>query len=593
MGWPQRSILVLVLGLFISQASGSHFRYGTLSYEPTATFQGSKQEVEIGFRAAYRRDYSWGSYFQESWAQKTDGLAPVDADFSTAGNSNPQYDAPDPYTLDSNNNGIDNEAFYIRFPAFNGNLDASLGQHIVQCPQPFYCDYLDADGNSDAAFHSDEWNPTKCAVNQNPSSPDYSNGADSCAGWHETYGMYLGDGTQHTVQLTVAKMDYGCQTGGEACNQITGNFLLGEDRFSHYFETDTEKPFLNYFTGGQRVYECAFDETRGEMGLDANGLCTGPDLNRLLNNNAEGRFRLELEIWLLADNNRSPYATQIPVLPIPRGTSPLDRKLFQVPAYDSDGDEMVFRFGDEHEMGGLTRSKMCQFPYSDNPNGPGKDLGYRQFGDLLCTSTSRTVITEGKCPYDRTPYGVIGTEEHSFTSTIQGLIEWSTYYPDGTPLPVGLYNMVVMIEDLPKDEEERLMYELPGDEHKTNFSPGSAKHQAVDFTYKSKIPLDHMLYLYDGPLSFCNSACKDNKKIDIISSIVTPAQSNTPADSTYPGVPTFADRDGIYGVESTVPGVYPPAGIIPPYTSAMDAGLRRYAQSCTICGIGGASPSNS
>eukprot|EP00959_Pyramimonas_sp_CCMP1952_P131982 2759478-Pyramimonas_sp.AAC.2 len=77
-------------------------------------------QVEILFRAAYRRNYPWGRYASESWAQTADGVAP--GNYQKVSNGNPQFDPPSTLTLDANQNGVNNERFFIRMLPFNGNL---------------------------------------------------------------------------------------------------------------------------------------------------------------------------------------------------------------------------------------------------------------------------------------------------------------------------------------------------------------------------------------------------------------------------------------------------------------------------------------
>ena len=54
------------------------------------------------------------------------------------------------------------------------------------------------------------------------------------------------------------------------------------------------EPWTAYFTGGNRIYECSFPDTP----LNAEGNCEG-DLNKLLVNNAEGRYRLEISVLIV------------------------------------------------------------------------------------------------------------------------------------------------------------------------------------------------------------------------------------------------------------------------------------------------------
>ena len=59
--------------------------------------------------------------------------------------------------------------------------------------------------------------------------------------------------------------------------------------------------------------------------------------------------------------------------------------------------------------------------------------------------------------------------EHSFTSSIPGLVEWSTYYDHDAdrPLPIGLYNMVVMIYDVASSAADVALYTKAGRQVRT------------------------------------------------------------------------------------------------------------------------------
>jgi len=578
--------LVVCAFAFFNVASASHFRYGTLSYIPLEgqTAGDGKQLTQITFKAAFRRDYPWGRFAGEEWAQLTnansfskpsdDAWKTLSRDSELGVNTAPQFDHPSSITNDWNGNGIGGEKFFIKFPPFNANLNSDLGEYVYACPGAFYCDHAKPGTTCTTADCYDaNWNPSLCADNTG----SYVTG---CATWSDMYGMYLGDGTSRTVELTTTSIDYSCADGDSLCNSITGNFLFGEEVFQHGYNTNTAEPYQLYFTGGQRIYECLYDPGIGKTGLSADGTCV-EDLDRLLNNNAEGRYRLIMDVWILGDFNRSPIASQLPVLPVVRSTSFDTRTLFQIAAYDPDvEDKLVFAFGDETEMGAISRSKSVQYPYKDGV----KNTSYNQFGDLKCTATNRVFLETGKCPDDRAPTGIPGTED-SFSSLVEGLVSWRTYYDDGTPLPVGLYNMVVMIHDYQpvwetSDADIKAAYEADANRKVLWKKPG------IEVPYKAKVPLDFMLYLYDGNLGFCNRACKDNKLIDIESSLL--GTSNGPADSDYPGIQTFADKDGIYGIQTAkqLTDTYAyPGGAIAPFTD-LDKGLKRYAQRCTICGYG-------
>ena len=104
-----------------------------------------------------------------------------------------------------------------------------------------------------------------------------------------------------------------------------GNFITGQAKFTHYYYVDKNKPYLAHFTGGDRVYECGGGlSTMNELGHCQN------TLRLQLNNNAEGRFRLEMSVWLKSSlENRSPRITMIPIVPVPRALAG-SRSRFQV-----------------------------------------------------------------------------------------------------------------------------------------------------------------------------------------------------------------------------------------------------------------------
>eukprot|EP00959_Pyramimonas_sp_CCMP1952_P176264 3683199-Pyramimonas_sp.AAC.4 len=314
-------------------------------------------------------------------------------------------------------------------------------------------------------------------------------------------------------------------------------------------------------------------------------------LSHLLNNNAEGRYRLQMEVWITSQfdassgnfRQKAPVATQVPVLPVLRSSFD-DRRLFQIPAFDyNQEDYLVFRYGDLNEQGGITRSKMERYPQLVPPPEGVSYAGYAQYGDLHCSTKSNTYISEGCCSKDRVPHSIWGTSEFSFTSDVPGLVEWHTFYDetnDGqwpyakdAPLPVGLYNMVVMIADTvllfpgddgydaskvdpncpetfcPHQDDAALAPYIAMDPNRKVFD----NRYKTSFNYKSLVPLDYMLYLYSGPVGFCNKGCKDNKPWDLEASLN--GESNAAADwesiaaPPYPGAATFADEDGVYGLE--------------------------------------------
>lgn len=543
-------VVVVSLGLLSNTiVDASRFRYGTLSWVPTSTVDVANdlQTVEFTIRTSFRRDYQWGAYFGEQWAQSTVGGAKVfygsegllkegsagydtslpgcttealsnvftqKACFNCPANTTtgyfgcekvlPEYDI---LSSDSSSNGIVGEKFYIRFPPKKQNDGVT---DIVPCPSPFHCDVAKAeiDAITKKATFTSASNTVASAL-----CGDYGNnpGKESgkCAPWSEMYGMFMGDGTSKTVELEVTDMD--------KTSSRLGNYLTGVGTFTHAYKRGTDDPFVAYFTGGERMYECNYPHTP----LSANGVCDG-SLNVLMNNNQQGRYRLEVEVWLKGDGNRSPVVHQIPVIPIPHQL-PGTRAKFQIAANDPDGDDLVFRFGNSFEMGGVVRSKSEAYPFSANTALTGQartnydqngkinaNLGI-EYGPYECNIASKSFALTGRCASDREPSQVSGLSSHSFTSSVPGLVEWNTWTAidgnacpnaDGTgcsKLRSGFYNMVVMVSD--KSDKR---------------------------TSGVKVPVDFLAYLYDGPMSFCGKNCQANA----------------------PGIPTHADLDGLYGVQS-------------------------------------------
>ncbi len=542
------------LALLARSADASRFRYGTLSWVPTSTIDtvNNKQEVEFTLRASFRRDFEWGAYYNEQWAQSLEGGAPTtwygsegelqeaSAGFdrslsqctdqalnnvftqnkcfncpagTTTGyfgceNTSPQFDLE---ASDSSGNGLASERFHLRFPARKQKDGVT---DVVPCETPFHCDARK--GTTDASskqttFTTDE-NTVASAL-----CDDFANNAAKdpakCAPWSELYGMFLGDGSTTTVDLEVVDMD-----ANELGSSRLGNYITAVGTFSHSYTRETSDPFVAFFTGGERMFECNFPDAP----LSTGGTCEG-GLNVLMNNNAQGRYRLEVEVWLQGDGNRSPVVHQIPVMPIPH-QMPGVRAKFQIAAHDPDGDALTFRLGNKFEMGGIVRSKSEAFPHLENAGLSGDarnnydasgvilaNLGV-EYGQYECDASSKSVALTGKCPGDREPTEASGLSTHSFTSATPGLVEWNTW-TDGSGAPCassdgagcsklrsGFYNMVVMVSD-----------------------------------GKVKVPADFMTYLYDGPLHFCGENCKANTA----------------------GLPAHANLNGLYG-----------------------------SQQCTICGYG-------
>eukprot|EP00899_Mesostigma_viride_P024754 jgi/Mesvir1/5463/Mv15517-RA.1 len=471
---------ILLLACMTQNVAGSHFRYGTISWVP---IDASTRTVEFTLRAAFRRDYDWGRNFQEQWST-SDG-EPSESDWKGSENvrqlhvPGPGCTITDPNSLPADsdcfvcppgstatnqgcmnidpqwdpNRGVN---FWLRFPP----LRQSDGSEIVMCPDPFYCDY---NRNPTAQCNLFAANPTR--------------NINRCAAWSVQYGLFFGDGTSDDLIMTMEDMDF-------SDNDIVGNNLRAISIFQHTFAapptnglTDGKAVYTTIFTGGDRIAECAVPLNK------ATGDCPGGKLNYLLNNNAEGRYRLQAQVWVNGDGNRSPVAVSFPVLPILHTPFPGSTK-FQIAAFDPDPFDnlnLSFRFGTSQEMGGIMRSKI---------NGLAQPA-VQQYGNFQC---GQALFEASGCPTDRTPTLVPGTG-NSFDprNVVPGLVDWVTW--DSNTRQVrkpGLYSMVVMVGD-----------------------------------GKVTIPLDFMLYLYEGPLFFCGERCRRN----------------------IAGMPTFADEDGIYGTQ--------------------------------------------
>ncbi|UPQ99796.1 hypothetical protein HOP50_04g31050 [Chloropicon primus] len=544
--------LVFLVGALSGLVGASRFRYGTLSWVPTNTIDSANdlQTVEFTIRASFRRDYEWGSYYNEQWAQTAgssgtkvfygsegalrEGSAGFDKSLSgctdealsnvftqnacfncpagsTAGYFGCEYTSPhvDYKTTDSSGNGVFGERFFIRFPPKKQNDGTT---DVVPCPSPFHCDAAKAETSSEyprSTTFTTEANTVASAL-----CDDYGNNptkdAGKCAPWSELYGMFMGDGSSKTIELEVTDVN------SDDSSRL-GNSVTGVGTFTHAYKRNTADPFVAFFTGGERFYECDYPANP----LSSTGACDG-SLNVLLNNNQQGRYRLEVEVWLKGDGNRSPVVHQPPVLPIPHQL-PGIRAKFQIAAMDPDGDALTFRFGDKIEMGGITRSKTEAFPYSQNVGLTGQArASYDTTGKILanfgleygpyeCDIASKAFSLTGRCPSDREPQEISGLSTHSFTSSVPGLVEWNTWTAtDGSPcahgspvegvdcakLRSGFYNMVVMVSD-----------------------KSDARASGV------KVPVDFMTYLYDGPMHFCDKNCKKGFK---------------------PGLATHADLDGVH-----------------------------------------------
>lgn len=376
-----------------------------------------------------------------------------------------------------------------------------------------------------------------------------------CAPWDQMFGFFFGDGDSHNVVMEMTRgSDFTIEELGSLRFQAMGNFLVGTSRFNHGYKEETSNQFLAFFTGGDRSLECA--PLPGDTHTADGSACVAGEYGQLLNNNAEGRFRLETQVWIKGGITASPVILMPPIIPVPHMPYG-ERSRFHVAAYDPLGNALDFRFGTPRESGGIVRSKLDAFPWSEglvmantynssmyDPT-TGKllydfypfnvSIG-TQFGTFYCNKGTKSYVlgggfSFGNCQEDRQPMQPPGVTQHSFTSSIPGMVEWNTWVDaSGAPctaqtasgcagkLRNGMYNFVVVASQ----------YTGPNG-------------------YGVKATTDFLAYLYDGPTYFCNKNCMDNKRTTPFGVTTTnDASDNFDADGAYapafPGVATYADR---------------------------------------------------
>ena len=504
---------------------------------------------------------------------------------------------------------VDTHNFFVKFPPKMQRL--SPDDPVRVCPTPFFCDEKLADETGGTPSFTTSANPAadtdQCLPVNYDNDAGWANTTEPCAPWHEAYGFYTGatlpdlvspDINNYNAELMMRAVDYdkcykAASTGPKrptSCNdpgfgnQAVGDFITleGELSVEYWYNDPGSDPYLAYFTGGDRLYGCAYaQQNAGDFpGFDAAGAC--PDTvneyglsqsNGLLRNNAEGRYRLEATVFLIkGSTNRSPVIMMAPIVVL-RSQAQGTPISFQIPAYDPDeNDSVEFRMGNYMEYGAVVRSKLDAFPYDEiynrldaiNQTAPGT-LGFegydtdasspnrgmmkpyirtdtiaqpalRQLGNFGCNFHDVTVLESGACSSDRVAAAPLGA-----TVSVNGMVEWHAWASSSgvcenagdascERLPTGLYNFVVMAEEA-----------------------GAAGNGKI------KVPVDFLVYLYDGSVSFCGDGCE--KAPSAVGGPLTPPVPNA-------GLPTFVDRDGLYGSEIS--------------------GANPVSRTCTICGADGA-----
>ena len=292
-------LALLVLALACAQPAGAtHFRYGSFNYEPT---EGVECGATFYFRAAFVRNYNWGTFWTGIRFETT-----ADRYRTEPGGAWLGQDPSDSATADNPQVG-----WQIQFPSVEVPPEGI-------CPSPF--DYPDFSSQPDSAS-------LEVTVGSDP---------PGCRTWIRTYGFFYGDGDTEDLVMDVEVVN----------DEETrlGNYIYGSGSFAHVYESCSADvlqsvPWLAKFIGGDRL--------------------RGPGQNdvQFLQNNYGGRFQLEMEV-LLGDGNRSPVATQLPVLPIPKTFDPDDASLFTIAAFDPDVEDaasLSFRVGTAAEYGRIYR----------------------------------------------------------------------------------------------------------------------------------------------------------------------------------------------------------------------------------------------
>lgn len=547
-------LLVLVFGTTITDAS--HFRYGSIFWKPTTETAALPDSstgpfvAEFEMSMAFRRDYFWGAYYKEAWMDKT-----VHADWQRFPMPQLPYDCAQ-FGADANGNAIqcflkqDRLSSYIKnyrllFPAGmavngfdlkpnndglntynpdgtkNPGADAeNYGGYV--CVSPDNKGY-DGDWKAPGPFtigNSPELAPHFARAQPYPGSVTEIN---KCTPWNEVFGFFFGDQLVTSPNATYKGRRNSAHSAGVMAevkdisfsDTDFGNYIQMEAiPFTHTYETalhpETNKPYIAYFTGGNRLHQ--------------------------LNNNANGRYRLEIEVAFVAPfRNRSPIATNIPVLPLPYVDAP-NHVQFQIAAFDPDiGDQVRFFLGTVEEYGGLLGNIMwetdsdgftaVQFNWHEdvyNVEGCQRKLlpasvctdagavgatlsseyvsqGYVRIG---CSSSTDTVCNGTQAVKQMPPWDAAKNKPSSPPNLAidpkSGLVTWQTGKDPfnaatgaaaNSQLSPGFYNLVVMVEERRNGVAEDIAVGQP-----------TVRGSGI------KVPLDFLLYLYPRA-HMCSGDC--------------------------------------------------------------------------------------
>jgi len=346
-------------------------------------------QAVIEIKGAWRRDYSWGALFNEQWrSSATDSWrgAPVaDGDFDCSaveGSNNPILSGVQCFESGTNliQSAQDYSSYQIKFITGVGFQGLNMPPTQRQCVSPLHKGAVGLYslgryggpgptlGNLDNSMALGFWG---VSANENRITADITDDFDAdlgalfpaanisevgmCAPWAESYGFFFGDGSYaDEVVVSVTDIDFDRGLVGNSLRATSQ--LIVHNYTAPYDNTgggvDTYKPWVAYWTGGNRITQ--------------------------LQNNADGRYRLEIDIRFLTScvggscniiTNKSPIVAQIPVMPIVYPASGIAN--FQVAAYDPDfgdrKDQVRFFVGTPQEHGYILANYVR---YRDVAGGP-------------------------------------------------------------------------------------------------------------------------------------------------------------------------------------------------------------------------------
>lgn len=317
---------------------------------------------------AFRRDYDWGNRYGEQCADTSQVFVSSPCSFQ------------DEFVDYSNN--------YLKFPAGYG-LEANSLVTTPLCDSPFdtgdrpTCPPSVTSGTMVDPGRRDPFTnqpipyflqPNTTLVPCEIELPGTFDQPDYCAPWYDTFGFFFGDGDFHDIELRITDVNHD--------DAKTGNFLYGVTSILHNYpspkKSDSE-PWIAFFTGGNRLNY----------------------IDSRLNNNNQGRYRIETVVNIQGDNH-SPIATALPVVPVPyTGRSANLQGLgmmatFEVAAYDPDinpdgsGNEQVkYYLANWRQQGALLANAI---PEGYNPAPPGQWFkeDYERLRAQLILDSART-----------------------------------------------------------------------------------------------------------------------------------------------------------------------------------------------------------